>query len=80
MGIDTSVIWAVIIFFAVFGTGTGYLMRVIRVGPVPVGGARQEHGGPGQDRHPMRPLSASSEENDQVGSTTSSADTTTSRS
>ena len=72
-----SLILFVVVYIAVFGTGTGYLMRVIRVGPVPFEGARQEHGGPGQDRHPMRPLSASSEENDQAGSTTSSADTTT---
>jgi cytochrome d ubiquinol oxidase subunit I len=75
-----SLILFVVVYIAVFGTGTGYLMRVIRVGPVPFEGARQEHGGPGQDLHPMRPLSASREENDQAGSTTLSADTTTSRS
>ncbi|MET0963236.1 MAG: cytochrome ubiquinol oxidase subunit I, partial [Noviherbaspirillum sp.] len=76
-----TLILFVVVYIAVFGAGTGYLMRLIGIGPIPFEGARQEHGGPGQERHPMRPLSASSEENDQVGSTSSSADTTpTSRS
>ncbi|CAN5361051.1 cyanide-insensitive cytochrome bd quinol oxidase subunit I [soil metagenome] len=51
----------VLIYFAVFGTGIGYLMRLIRVGPVPHEGDAPKHGGPGQERQPMRPLSAASE-------------------
>jgi cytochrome d ubiquinol oxidase subunit I len=53
----------VLIYIAVFGTGVGYLFRLIRVGPVLREGQRMEHGGPGRERHPMRPLSASSESN-----------------
>lgn len=50
----------VLVYIAVFGTGVGYLMRLIRVGPVHHA-AHPEHGGPGQDRQPMRPMSAASE-------------------
>ena len=51
----------VIIYFAVFGTGVGYLTRLIRVGPVSHTGQYPMPGGPGQTRQPMRPLSAASE-------------------
>lgn len=51
----------VLIYFAVFGTGVGYLMRLIRVGPVSHAGQYSKPGGPGQTRQPMRPLSAASE-------------------
>ena len=51
----------VLIYFAVFGTGVGYLMRLIRVGPVRYAGQSTKPGGPGQTRQPMRPLSAASE-------------------
>ena len=51
----------VLIYFAVFGTGVGYLMRLIRVGPVSHVGQYPRPGGPGQTRQPMRPLSAASE-------------------
>jgi cytochrome d ubiquinol oxidase subunit I len=65
----------VLVYAAVFGTGMGYLGRLILVGPKPHEGARPEEGGPGKERHPMRPLSASTEENDLVGNTTSTANT-----
>jgi cytochrome d ubiquinol oxidase subunit I len=45
------------IYFAVFGTGIGYLLRLIRIGPHAGERLETEHGGPGQERHPMRPLS-----------------------
>jgi cytochrome d ubiquinol oxidase subunit I len=65
----------VLVYAAVFGTGMGYLGRLIRVGPKPFEGARPEEGGPGRERQPMRPLSASTEENDLAGNTTSTANT-----
>jgi cytochrome d ubiquinol oxidase subunit I len=65
----------VLVYAAVFGTGMGYLGRLIRVGPKPFEGARPEEGGPGKERQPMRPLSASTEENDLAGNTTSTANT-----
>lgn len=49
----------IFIYIAVFGTGIGYVMRLIRVGPT--SHAAHQHGGPGQPRQPMRPLSAASE-------------------
>jgi cytochrome d ubiquinol oxidase subunit I len=48
----------VVIYFAVFGAGTGYVLRLIRVGPQAHEGERIEHGGPGRERTPARPLSA----------------------
>lgn len=52
----------VLVYFALFGTGIGYMMRLVRKGPQP----HVEHaprGGPGQSRTPARPLSAADEEN-----------------
>jgi cytochrome d ubiquinol oxidase subunit I len=51
----------VVVYAAVFGTGIGYLFRLIRIGPMPHAGEHPEGGGPGQERQPMRPLSAASE-------------------
>jgi cytochrome d ubiquinol oxidase subunit I len=51
----------IVVYIAVFGTGIGYLMRLIRVGPESHEGDHPEDGGPGKDRHPMRPLSAATE-------------------
>jgi cytochrome d ubiquinol oxidase subunit I len=48
----------VVIYIAVFGMGVAYLMHLIRIGPVLHEGQGPEDGGPGMDRHPMRPLSA----------------------
>ena len=53
-----TLVFFVIIYFAVFGTGIGYLLRLIRVGPQPHEGESVEHGGPGQERTPARPISA----------------------
>lgn len=52
----------VVVYFMLFGTGIGYMMRLVRKGPQPF----IEHGvpgGPGQSRTPARPLSAADEEN-----------------
>lgn len=51
----------IVVYFAVFGTGVGYLMRLVRQGPTYHEGRLQPDGGPGQDRTPMRPLSAATE-------------------
>jgi cytochrome d ubiquinol oxidase subunit I len=54
----------VVVYILVFGTGIGYLMRLVRVGPESPEGSQPEKGGPGQPRTPMRPLSAADEHND----------------
>lgn len=48
----------VLVYFAVFGAGVVYLMRLIRIGPKIGESDEDEPGGPGQMRQPMRPLSA----------------------
>ncbi|MCE3261052.1 MAG: cytochrome ubiquinol oxidase subunit [Pseudoduganella sp.] len=48
----------VVVYFAVFGTGIAYLLRLIRKGPLVSEGQHVEVGGPGQVRTPARPLSA----------------------
>jgi cytochrome d ubiquinol oxidase subunit I len=48
----------IVVYFAVFGTGIAYLLRLVRKGPVMSEGQQTEIGGPGQDRTPSRPLSA----------------------
>lgn len=52
----------VVVYFAVFGTGIGYLLRLVRKGPIAHEGDHPEDGGPGKDRQPMRPLSAATEQ------------------
>ncbi|WP_292932542.1 cytochrome ubiquinol oxidase subunit I [Noviherbaspirillum sp.] len=59
LGVTLSIF--LVVYFAVFGTGIGYLMRLVRVGPESHEGDYPEDGGPGQDRTPMRPLSAATE-------------------
>jgi cytochrome bd ubiquinol oxidase subunit I len=51
----------VLVYSAVFGMGIVYLLRLIRIGPVPHTDQVTRPGGPGQERQPMRPLSAASE-------------------
>lgn len=50
----------VLVYFAVFGVGFGYMMRLVRKGPAIA--EPHSHGGPGQKRTPARPLSAAHEE------------------
>ncbi|RZI42490.1 cytochrome ubiquinol oxidase subunit I [Herbaspirillum sp. HC18] len=59
-----TLITFILVYIAVFGTGIGYLLRLIRVGPVRHDDRRPESGGPGWERQPMRPLSAASEQDD----------------
>ncbi|MEX5749056.1 cytochrome ubiquinol oxidase subunit I [Massilia sp. X63] len=48
----------------VFGTGTVYLLRMMRKGPQRFELHRPAEGGPGEERTPMRPLSAADVAND----------------
>lgn len=48
----------VVVYFALFGTGLGYMMRLVRKGPQTGEGDEHTPGGPGQKRTPARPLSA----------------------
>ncbi|SFB00685.1 cytochrome bd-I ubiquinol oxidase subunit 1 apoprotein [Collimonas sp. OK607] len=59
--LGTTLIMFVLVYFLVFGTGIGYLFRLIRGGPLTHEGQHPETGGPGQERQPMRPMSAASE-------------------
>ena len=52
----------VLVYFAVFGVGFGYMMRLVRRGPKIA--EPHSQGGPGQIRTPARPLSAAHEENE----------------
>ncbi|WP_324731860.1 cytochrome ubiquinol oxidase subunit I [Pseudomonas paeninsulae] len=51
----------VVVYFALFGAGLGYMMRLVRKGPVTGEGQQAIEGGPGQPRTPSRPLSAADE-------------------
>jgi cytochrome bd ubiquinol oxidase subunit I len=48
----------VMVYFVVFGAGTGYLLKLIAKGPQVDEGLHPIAGGPGQHRHPARPMSA----------------------
>ena len=50
-----------VVYFAVFGAGTGYLLKLLALGPVTDEGRQSLSGGPGQSRHAARPLSAALE-------------------
>ena len=59
--LSVTLIIFILVYCAVFGAGAGYVLRLIRVGPSPHEGEQPREGGPGQQRQPMRPLSAASE-------------------
>ena len=48
----------VVVYFAVFGAGTVYILRIIGRGPEPGDGDAPPDGGPGRVHHPGRPMSA----------------------
>jgi cytochrome d ubiquinol oxidase subunit I len=64
-----SLVLFVVVYFAVFGVGITYLLRMMRKGPVLglISAQIAEHGGPGHSRTPARPLSASAESVDDEG-------------
>jgi cytochrome d ubiquinol oxidase subunit I len=51
----------VLVYFALFGTGFGFMMRLVGKGPKTNEGKEPIQGGPGQGRTPARPLSAAHE-------------------
>ncbi|MBC9000126.1 cytochrome ubiquinol oxidase subunit I [Pseudomonas sp. N40(2020)] len=53
-----TLIMFVVVYFALFGAGLGYMMRLVRKGPKISEGAETPEGGPGKQRTPARPLSA----------------------
>lgn len=57
----------VLVYFVVFGAGTAYGLRLIAKGPSTNEGDLPAHGGPGESRQPMRPLSAASDGIDEQG-------------
>jgi cytochrome d ubiquinol oxidase subunit I len=59
-----TLILFVVVYFALFGTGFGYMMRLVRKGPKTHEGAESTHGGPGKKRTPARPLSAADDINE----------------
>ena len=54
----------VLVYFAVFGAGTAYMLRLIGKGPVIEEAGQPMVGGPGRPRHPGRPLSAAPDSTD----------------
>lgn len=59
-----SLLAFIVIYFSVFGVGYSYMMKLIKKGPIFNEGETQDHGGPGQQRTPARPLSAVDEKLD----------------
>ncbi len=62
----------VVVYFAVFGIGMVYVLRLVKKGPVISEGREKGAGGPGEARTPMRPISAADEainheQGDQLG-------------
>jgi cytochrome bd ubiquinol oxidase subunit I len=62
----------VVVYFALFGAGISYVMRLVRKGPITDEGKQEGAGGPGQQRTPARPISAADEsfeagESDELG-------------
>ncbi|AFT71477.1 Cytochrome bd ubiquinol oxidase, subunit I [Alloalcanivorax dieselolei B5] len=57
----------VLVYLFVFGAGIAYMLRLVRKGPVISEGEREAHGGPGQYRQPMRPLSAVEDDENDAG-------------
>lgn len=63
----------VVVYFAVFGAGMSYVMRLVRKGPVSGEGDHQDDGGPGTRHTQARPLSAAKEGLDDNDSITRTA-------
>ncbi|HEY3698978.1 MAG TPA: cytochrome ubiquinol oxidase subunit I [Spongiibacteraceae bacterium] len=57
----TSLTLFVAVYIFVFGAGIWYLLRLVAKGPITGEGHSEHSGGPGQQRQPMRPLSAAAE-------------------
>jgi cytochrome bd ubiquinol oxidase subunit I len=64
MQMSITLVLFVVVYFALFGAGLGYMMRLVRKGPVTHESTEPAHGGPGQKRTPARPLSAADDSGD----------------
>ncbi|MBD9501280.1 cytochrome ubiquinol oxidase subunit I [Pseudomonas sp. BGr12] len=64
-----TLVMFVLVYFSLFGVGIGYMMRLVRKGPVTHEGRETSHGGAGQKRTAARPLSATEEGFDDDDST-----------
>lgn len=53
-----TLILFLMVYFLVFGAGVLYMLRLIRLGPQSSSGHAPVAGGPGENRQPMRPISA----------------------
>ncbi len=51
----------IIVYLTVFGLGIIYILRLVKIGPIPHEGDLPTDGGPGQDKQPMRPMSVTEE-------------------
>ncbi|MCP8465357.1 cytochrome ubiquinol oxidase subunit I [Pseudomonas sp. ZM23] len=58
---SVTLVMFVVVYFSLFGVGIGYMMRLVRKGPITHEGREASHGGAGQQRTPARPLSATAE-------------------
>jgi cytochrome d ubiquinol oxidase subunit I len=56
--VSVTLLAFVIVYFLVFGAGTAYVLRIVRIGPVEGEGNLPMDGGPGEERQPGRPMSA----------------------
>jgi cytochrome d ubiquinol oxidase subunit I len=54
-----SLVLFVLVYFALFGTGIAYMLKLVHKGPQPHDAEHPIEGGAGQMRTPARPLSAS---------------------
>ncbi|MGH8462829.1 MAG: cytochrome ubiquinol oxidase subunit I, partial [Pseudomonas sp.] len=62
--LGVTLVMFVVVYFALFGAGLGYMMRLVRKGPKTGEGEETITGGPGQHRTPARPLSAADDDHD----------------
>ena len=62
--LGVTLVMFVVVYFALFGAGLGYMMRLVRKGPKTGEGEEPIKGGPGQKRTPARPLSAADDDHD----------------
>ncbi|MDF3930992.1 cytochrome ubiquinol oxidase subunit I [Pseudomonas citronellolis] len=58
---SVTLVMFVLVYFSLFGVGIGYMMRLVRKGPVTHEGREHNDGGAGRQRTPARPLSATTE-------------------
>lgn len=60
--ISVTLVAFVAVYLFVFGSGAAYILRLVRIGPLHGRGGLAIEGGPGEERHPGRPMSAAVEQ------------------